>query len=115
MTRLLLSVFCVFFLAACINKEALKEEIKEEIMQELKNKSPQIENGDGSVFYNEQVNIGRGEYYIHHSTLKCPYIRRGVQRNFTYTNREDLNLYCSKCMDDDLINIFVRRNFPKNK
>lgn len=115
MVRLALFVFCLLSISACINKEELKEEIKEDLRQETKNNTSKIEKGDGSVFYNEQVSIGRGEYYVHHSTLRCPYIRKGVQRNFSYTNREDFNLYCSKCMDDNLIDIFVRRYFPPKK
>lgn len=113
--RFLFFISTLFLFAACTNKEELKREIKEELKQEMIESIPKIKKGDGSWFYNEQVCIGSdGGYYIHHSTLNCPAIKNGVQRGFTYTSRQDRNLFCSKCMDDKLINIFNNFYFSNN-
>lgn len=101
-------------LMACNNVD--KEQLKQEIIKELQENKPLCQKGNGWNFYNEQVCIGEdGGYYIHHSTLECPAIQSGVQRNFVYTNREDRNLFCSKCMDDVLINTFNETYFSKKK
>lgn len=97
-----------------LNKQQIKAEIKKEIIQELE-KERTVVKGDGYHFYNEQILIGSDGYYIHHSTLDCPVIYGGVKRDFTYTNAEHRNLFCSKCMDDDLINKFNNQFFSKNK
>ena len=103
-------------LSSCTNKEQLKKEIKEELKRELSETPSKVKKGDGSFFYNEQVSIGsEGGFYIHHSTLDCPAIKNGAQRNFTYTTRQDKNLFCPKCMDDELISLFTRVYFPNNK
>lgn len=115
MKKIAIGALAVCLLAACtnINKDELKQEIKEDLKKEMAETYPKVVKGDGSWFYNEQVCIGSdGGYYVHHSTLKCPAIKNGVQRGFTYSSRQDRNLFCPKCMDDDLINTFNRYYFP---
>lgn len=103
-------------LSSCTDKAQLKKELKEELKKEMSEATPKVKKGDGSYFYNEQVSIGsEGGFYVHHSTLDCPAIKNGVQRNFTYTTRQDKNLFCTKCMDDELISLFTRIYFPNNK
>lgn len=115
MKNLILLVVLVI-LSSCTNKEQLKKEIKEELKKEISETPSKVKKGDGSCFYNEQVSIGsEGGFYVHHSTLNCPAIKNGVQRNFTYTTRQDKNLFCTKCMDDELITLFTKIYFPNNK
>lgn len=90
-----------------------KEKMKQEIITELQ-KKPVVVKGDGDVYYAEPVVIGTDEYYIHHSTLKCPNIKLGaVNRNVYYTNQYH-NLYCTTCMDDKLIMHF-KESFLSSK
>lgn len=90
----------------------LKTEIKNEIQSESGGRH--LLKGDGTSFYNELVIMGDTEYYIHHSTLKCPKINGGVGLNvhklFFYNN-----LYCPLCMDNELIDVFYKKNFPNGK
>lgn len=106
---------CLLFLMSCLILTACnsyKEKIKEEILDELKSEEV-VQKGQGFYFYNEQISIGGEGYYIHHSTLECPAIKGGVKRNFTYTRAEDRNLFCSKCMDDALIDHFNKSFFSE--
>lgn len=73
--------------------------------------STEIVLGDGSVFYNEVVSIGGTDFFVHHSTLKCPAIKNGVQRNCYKLNGYN-NIFCSCCMNDYLITTFNNRFFP---
>lgn len=115
MKKSLILMFSCCIITACNSyTEKIKEEIKEEIINELKS-SEEVQKGYGNYFYNEQVSIGGEGYYIHHSTLECPAIKGGVKRNFTYTNSEDRNLFCSKCMDDALIEHFNKSFFSEKK
>ncbi len=110
--------FCTFLLS-CNNidstklKEEIIAEVKEEIINELKEVEKPKVKGLGFYFYNEQVSIGGDGYYIHHSTLDCPAIKGGVQRGFYYNAKQDKNLFCPQCMDDQLISTFNQRFFPK--
>lgn len=102
-------VISTFLLVSCTNKEKLKEEIKDEILNEILNNKKVIK-GDGSNFYGEKISIGEHEYYIHHSTLDCPAIHSGVQRNW-YNQLEGYNTYCNICMDDYHITAFHKKFF----
>ena len=110
--------FCTF-LFSCNNIDStkLKEEIIAEVKQEIINELKEVEKpkakGTGFYFYNEQVSIGGEGYYTHHSTLDCPAIKGGVQRDFYYSAKETKNLFCPQCMDDQLITLFSQRFFPK--
>lgn len=60
--------------------------------------------GDGSVWYCEAINNGNDNLY--HSISTCPYIRNGINKNWGFTNhnyRKQHSQFCSKCMDDYLI------------
>lgn len=105
----IISTLAFGLLTACtnINKEELKKEIKENLKNEMDDTIPKVVKGDGSVFYNEPHTIYDRVYYTHHSTLKCPFIKGGVQRGYTYNNFFQ-NLYCPVCMDDNLISLFER-------
>lgn len=86
------------------------EKIKKDIITEL-TESIEVEKGDGYYFYDEPISIGGEEYYKHHSTLDCPVIKNGVQRDCHKINAYN-NLFCSHCMDDELITLWNDRVFP---
>lgn len=96
----------VILFAACTNKDDIKKELKEEIKKELS--APKFKKGDGTYFYNEPMSTASMLFYINHSTLQCPAIKNGVQRDYRLTAKEarGRNLFCSKCMDDKLIDTF---------
>lgn len=109
---ILLLAICT--LAACNNVN--KEELKKEIINELKssNTQPSVKKGDGSNFYAEPLFLGGSnvnDYCLQHSTINCPAIRNGVQRNVYKLNGYN-NTFCSVCMSDDLITNFNNRYFP---
>lgn len=97
--------FCSFLLS-CNNidttqlKEEIVAELKEEIIRELEGVEKPKAKGTGYYFYNEQVSIGGEGYYTHHSTIDCPAIKGGVQRDFYYSAKETKNLFCPQCIDD---------------
>ena len=86
------------------------EKIKKDIITVL-TESIEVEKGDGYYFYDEPISIGGEEYYKHHSTLDCPEIKNGVQRDCHKINAYN-NLFCSHCMDDELITLWNDRVFP---
>lgn len=111
---LLLLAICT--LAACNNVN--KEELKKEIISELKsaNIQPSVKKGDGSNFYAEPMALAStssyiNDYYIQHSTINCPAIRNGVQRN-VYKINGYYNTFCSLCMSDELITMWNDCFFP---
>lgn len=60
--------------------------------------------GDGSAWYAETIN--NGSDLLYHSTSACPYIRNGINKNWGFTSprqRKQHSLFCSKCMDSNLI------------
>ncbi len=101
----------LFLFASCTNKEDIKKEIIEEILVEMNNRNNVIK-GDGSNFYGEKISIGGEIYYKHHSTLHCPGINYGVQRNW-YDTWGDHNTFCHICMDDYHITQFQKKFFSK--
>ena len=107
---IVIGTFC-----ACNNIN--KEELKKEIISELKANTQQtLKKGDGSHFYSEPVYLGSSGTFIHevdiqHSTINCPAIRNGVQRNCYKLNPYD-NTFCSVCMTDELITMWNNRFFP---
>lgn len=119
MKKLFIFVSFCSFLFSCNNidstklKEEIIAEVKEEIINELKEVEKPKGKGTGYYFYNEQVSIGDEGYYIHHSTLDCLAIKGGVQRGYYYNAKQDMNLFCPQCMDDQLISTFNQRFFPK--
>ena len=66
--------------------------------------------GDGSNFYDEPISIGGDEYYVIHSTMACPKIDKGVQRN-CYKINAYRNIFCPGCMNDLHISLFNNRYF----
>lgn len=69
--------------------------------------------GNGDIFYSEEIE-GRkvnafqtvGDYIIYHSTPNCEAIKNGVTESRAYTNsayRSSHSRFCSKCMDEKLI------------
>ena len=66
--------------------------------------------GNGEYFYNEHITLNGELYFIQHSTLSCPAIKGGVRLNhYFYGDFEGYNLYCSKCMDNNLIYKFDKK------
>ena len=112
MKQYLLLLSCISLLSCSNNNSDLKKEIKDEIISELRQKNMSVIKGDGSNFYAEPISIGGNEHYIHHSTLNCPAINVGVQRNCYKINGYN-NIFCHYCMDDQLINQFNSHFFPK--
>ena len=75
--------------------------------------------GDGSHFYVEPIYKNKNfVYWTHHSTLDCPEIKEAVFRD-GYVYEKEKNLFCSKCMDDSLINKwhkwYERKKAERNK
>ena len=67
-----------------------------------------------NVVYAEPLFLGGSnvnDYCLQHSTINCPAIRNGVQRNVYKLNGYN-NTFCSVCMSDDLITNFNNRYFP---
>ena len=82
-------LFLSSLFSGCIQQQAPKEE------------KPLVK-GDGTYWYNEPRFVGSQEYYIHHSTLECPAIKMGVQRDCFQYNQTS-NTFCPVCMDNLLI------------
>lgn len=106
----------IYFLLAfacniIISCNAYTENLKKEIISELKEDTRSFTKGSGYHFYNEPTSIDGEVYYIHHSTLECPNIKNGIQRN-CYKLDPYYNLFCSHCMDNDLITLWNDRVFP---
>ncbi|MCQ2094523.1 MAG: hypothetical protein MJY81_05975 [Bacteroidaceae bacterium] len=103
-------LFSLLILSACTNKEELKKEIKEELKNEIMNNASEtaVKKGDGTYFYDEPVGIAGETFKINHSTLKCPAIKGGVQRDYRFTAKSarGRNLFCHICMDDHLIDVY---------
>ena len=87
------------------------EKLKKEIINELESNTETLTKGNGYYFYDEPISIGGEKYYKHHSTLDCPEIKNGVQRDCHKINAYN-NLFCSHCMDDALITLWNDRVFP---
>jgi hypothetical protein len=109
-------LFPILGLTACNNVN--KEELKKEIISEIKssNVQPSVVKGSGANFYAEPVFLGSSgtyinEVYIQHSTINCPAIHNGAQRN-CYKIDGYHNTFCSVCMTDDLITEWNRHFFP---
>ena len=114
--------FIFFIVLSCTvsSCNSFKEKIKQEIIDELNelnelNESEEVKKGNGYHFYNEQIYLNELGYYIHHSTLDCPVIVGGVQRDYDYTYDATKNLFCPKCMNDALIDHFNKRHLPEKK
>ena len=88
---LLIGLACLSF-ASCNNDKESSEEIKK---------------GDGSCFYGEIIPFGNSEFIIliQHSTMNCPAIKNGTRkgRAFRQGEYDKLNTFCSKCMDNELV------------
>ena len=65
-----------------------------------------VKKGDGSRFYAEYAGAGKLTFCIQHSTMHCPAIKNGTRncKNFDWYYFDDWqNTFCSKCMDEELI------------
>lgn len=116
MRKVLLLMFSFIAFVSCNNVN--KEELKKEIISELKsaNIQPSVKKGDGSNFYAEPIYLGSSGTYINeisiqHSTINCPAIKNGTQRN-CYKIDPYNNTFCSLCMSDELITMWNDRFFP---
>ena len=114
--RKIVLLFALISLIGCNNVN--KEELKKEIITELKTKNslPSVTKGEGSNFYAEPVFLGSSgtyinEVYVQHSTINCPAIKNGAQRN-CYKLDPYHNTFCNVCMNDHLITEWNSRNFP---
>lgn len=97
---------CLFSACNMVDQQRLKEEIIKEL--EI---NREVTKGNGYYFYNEPISVGGESYYKHHSTLDCPEIKNGVQRD-CYKLDAYHNLFCSHCMDDELISKWNDWAFP---
>ena len=107
-----LSLLTICLLVACNNVN--KEELKKEIISELNssNIQPFVIKGNGENYYAEPMALAStSSYYIQHSTIRCPAIKNGVQRNVYKINGYN-NTFCSICMNDFLITKFNESFFP---
>lgn len=102
-------IFCSVLLMSCTNREKIKEEIKEDILNEIQDRKKAIK-GNGTNFYGEKISIDGEIHYLHHSSLNCPAIHSGIQRNW-YNQFENRNTFCNICMDDYLITKFNEKFF----
>ena len=108
-------LFVICGLSACCNVH--DDKLKKEIISELQsNECPTVVRGDGNNFYAEPVYLGSSsgyinEIYIQHSTINCPAIHNGAQRNCYKLNGYS-NTFCSVCMSDELITKWNSRFFP---
>ena len=90
---LLIGLACLSF-ASCNNDKESSEEIKK---------------GDGSCFYGEIIPFGNSEFIIliQHSTMNCPAIKNGTRKGIAFrpddAARGGVNTFCSKCMDNELV------------
>jgi hypothetical protein len=101
---------CLISACNLVDQQRLKAEIKEEIIKEIEN-NKEVVKGVGFNFYNEPISVGGDTYYKHHSTLDCPEIKNGVQRD-CYKIDAYHNIFCSRCMDDELISKWNNWAFP---
>lgn len=104
---LVFTIMMVELFVACNNESDTKTII---LKSEDKNLTV-AEVGDGSNFYCEPISIGGDEFYIQHSTMGCPRIDKGVQRN-CYKKNGYNNIFCPGCMSDWLISEWKDRFFP---
>lgn len=112
---LLIIPLLMLMLCSCVDKEQIKKEIEAEIKNELVESLDSIQKqvrGDGSNFYNEPIKVGSDDMHIHHSTLNCPKIQKGVLRN-CYKLDYYCNTFCPYCMNDELIDKWTKWFFPK--
>ena len=116
MKKIALFFLFICSITACYNKS--KEELKKEIISELQstNNQPFVVKGTGNNYYAEPVYLGStgtfvNEVYIQHSTINCPAIHNGAQRN-CYKLDPYHNTFCSVCMSDALITEWNNRFFP---
>ena len=94
LTILLIGLACLSF-ASCNNDKESSEEVKK---------------GDGSCFYGEPTSIDGRKFYlfIQHSTMNCPAIKNGTRKGAAFPSviPEGVcaaNTFCSKCMDNELV------------
>jgi hypothetical protein len=62
-----------------------------------------VKKGYGSKFYGEPVSMGEFRIFLQHSTMHCPAIKNGTNSSCYHSNIETRNTFCSKCMDEELI------------
>lgn len=110
MKKYLFILISCCLISACNIVDQQRLKLKEEIIQELE-KARDVTKGNGDHFYNEPISIGGTAYTKHHSTLDCPDIIDGVQRD-CYKTVAYNNLFCPRCMDDELISKWNKWFFP---
>lgn len=108
MKKYLFILLSCCLIASC---NSYSEKLKEDIIDELEKDAESVTKGNGYYFYDEPISIGGNNYYKHHSTLDCPDIKNGVQRDCHKVDAYH-NLFCSKCMSDELITLWNDRVFP---
>ena len=65
-----------------------------------------VKKGDGSKFYGEFKKIGKDLVVIIHSNMNCSAIEEGSFKHATSKADKEVNIYCSKCMNDKLVSIY---------
>ena len=84
---LLIGLACLSF-ASCNNDKESSEEVKK---------------GDGNNWYLEPISIGAKRIGLIHSTFDCPTVKNGVIPNVRFVGEEFRHSFCTKCMNEELI------------
>ena len=88
LTILLIGLAC-FSLTACNNEE--------------KENNEEIKKGDGSNWYLEPPTTGNTYKGLIHSTFDCPTVKNGVIPNAWLSGKKSSHSFCTKCMNEELI------------
>lgn len=68
-----------------------------------KNDGESVKKGDGSKWYFEPTNTADNKFAIIHSTFECPSIENGAIPNVRYVGEKFSHSFCTKCMNEELI------------
>ena len=68
-----------------------------------KNDGESVKKGDGSNWYVEPISIGAKSIGLIHSTFDCPTVKNGVIPNVYRSGKKYEHSFCTKCMNEELI------------
>ncbi len=74
-----------------------------------------VKKGDGSNWYFEHISIGATGIGLIHSTFDCPTVKNGVIPNVCKTGEKYGHSFCTKCMNEELIEKWYERFEEKEK